>query len=325
MPRAIAVVVLVVFLALVGAAASAWGAFTDQAASSGNQITAAPDFVAPTVASSVIQKTEGGIAGYIRRGGTYRVYASAGDAGNPASGIASVTGDLGSVTTGLTGASLAGGSFTVDGQAYNRQSASLTANAILGAGAHPYSLSSADNAGNARTQTGFSVIVDNTAPTGTTIDSGNKTGNTAGKPEIGDTVTFTYDELIDPNSVLSGWTGSATNVVVRIDDNVAGNGSNDVLTVYNSQNSSALPLGTVDLGHNNYVGANSTFGATGNASKMAQSAGAITVTLGTASGSPTTGAAGTTVWSPASGATDRAGNHSSTATVTETGAVDKEF
>ena len=52
----------------------------------------------------------------------------------------------------------------------------------------------------------------------------------------------------------------------------------------------------------------------------------ITITLGTPDGAVTT-AAGTaaTTWTPAAGATDWAANACSTATVTESGAADKEF
>ena len=68
---------------------------------------------------------------------------------------------------------------------------------------------------------------------------------------------------MDPDSVLSGWTGSSTNVVVHVDTS----GSNDPLTVYDSANATQLKLGTVSLGAN-YVTGNRTFGATGAASTM---------------------------------------------------------
>ena len=63
------------------------------------------------------------------------------------------------------------------------------------------------------------MVVDNTAPTASTVQTANKAGGIAGRPEIGDTITFTFSEPIDPKSVLSGWTGAATSAVVRIGDN----------------------------------------------------------------------------------------------------------
>jgi hypothetical protein len=323
--RLVVIVVLGACLAIVGAVGTAWGAFADQGQSSGNQFQAAPDFVAPSVTGSVIQKTEGGVAGYIRKAGTYRVYSSVTDSGNPASGVATVAGNLTSITSGQNAASLASGSFTVDGQTYDRQSASLTAGASLAAGTQTYSLSSTDTAGNARTQTGFSVIVDNTAPAGSAVNTANHTGGIAGRPEAGDSITFSYSEAIDPNSVLSNWSGSTTAVVVRISNNVAGSSGHDTVTVYNATNANLLPLGTVDLGGNDYVSQNLTFGATGTASTMSQSGNTTAVTLGTASATGTTAAKHAIVWSPATGATDRAGNPAVTTAVSESGVSDRDF
>jgi hypothetical protein len=165
------------------------------------------------------------------------------------------------------------------------------------------------------------VIVDNTAPTAADIQAANKAGSTAGKPELGDTVTYTFSEPIDPHSILANWTGAATNVVVRIS-----NATNDPLTVYNAANTTQLPLGSVALGRNDYVTANATFGASGTASTMVQSGNSITITLGTASAGPTTAAStGSMIWTPSASAYDRAGNAETTTARTETGSADKEF
>jgi len=60
--------------------------------------TAATDFVAPTVSSSVIATSTGGTPfdgpSFVEQGGSYRVYAKVTDAGNPASGVGIVTADL---------------------------------------------------------------------------------------------------------------------------------------------------------------------------------------------------------------------------------------
>ena len=62
-----------------------------------------------------------------------------------------------------------------------------TANAALAAGAKAYTITSTDNAANSQTQTGYSVTVDNTRPTGSTIQTANGSA-TPGKPEAGDSV-----------------------------------------------------------------------------------------------------------------------------------------
>ncbi len=122
--------VLLLALTLTGAYAfgSIWGAFTSKASDPGNQVTAASDWAAPTV-STLIQKTTGGIPGYIHQGGAYRFYANVSDTGNPASGVATVTGNVATISSGKTSAALSSGSFTVFGQSYNYGTASLTANA----------------------------------------------------------------------------------------------------------------------------------------------------------------------------------------------------
>ena len=149
-------------------------------------------------------------------------------------------------------------------------------------------------------------------------------GGTAGKPEAGDTVTFTYSEPIDPTTVLSGWDGSAQPVVVDIVD--GGTSGDDKLEVLNASTLAQLPLGSVDLGRKDYVTKTTTFGASGTASSMVLSGSAITVTLGTPSATAGTAAStGTMVWTPSTTVTDAAGNAVSANTVNESGAADKDF
>ena len=298
-----------------------FGSFTGTASNAGDSFATAADWKAPTAGRSVIGKTAGGTPGFIKQGGTYFVYADVTDSGNPASGISSVTSDTSNVNTGASSSTLGSGSFSIGGLSYSHRSASLTANAVVAAGTYNYTVTSTDAAGNSGTQT-FTVTVDNTVPTGTDVQAANGTG-TAGRPDQNDTVTFTFSEPIDPNSVLAGWSGSATNAVVRINNNTP---VNDQLQVFNAANTAQLPLGSVNLGRTDYVNANRTYGATGTASSMSMIGNSITVVLGTASGAGSTAAAtGAMVWTPSATATDRAGNAASTANATETGAADKEF
>jgi hypothetical protein len=114
--------------------------------------------------------------------------------------------------------------------------------------------------------------------------------------------------------------------VVRINNNAVATGGNDQVLIFNSTNTTQLPLGSINLGRTDYVTANLTFGATGTTSKMTMSGNAITVTLGTQSAAGTTAATtGTMTWTPSATAYDRAANPCSTTVDTESGTVDRDF
>ncbi len=307
---------------MVAGVGSTLGRFSATTSNAPDSFAAAADWVAPTVSATIIAKTAGGTPGAIHKGGTYFVYANVSDTGNPASGVASVTANVSSISSGQTAVAFSAGSFTIGGVTYGYRTASVTADANLGAGTATYAITSTDAAGNAGTQTGFTVTVDNTAPAGSDVQTSNGAGGTAGKPELGDSLTFTFTEAIDPNSVLAGWTGASTNVVVRIIQGVP----HDTFQVWNATNTSQLPLGTVDLGGTGYVLGTVTFGALGTPSTMVRTGSTITITLGTASGTVLLAAVpGTMTWPPSSTPTDAAGNACSTTTVSESGALDVEF
>jgi hypothetical protein len=312
--------VFVALLASLSAGGGVWCSFSSKPSNAGNTITAAADFRAPTSSDRELGKALGGIGGFIRPGGTYNLYAQTADTGNPASGVSTVTGNLSSITSGQTAAALAAGSFSFEAASYNRRSATLTAGSSLANGTYAYTLTLTDTAGNTKTESGYTVTVDGTAPTASSIQTTNKTGNVAGRPDVGDTVIFTFSEPVDPLAEVT-----STSAVVRIDNNAAASG-NDRLTVYDAANSTILPLGSVDLGRNDYVTTSRTFGATGTASTAVLSGSTITVTLGTQSGAGTTAAgSGSLVWTPSNSLVDRAGNPMSTTARTETGSADKEF
>ncbi len=293
--------------------------FTDSENDPSTFTTAAafPDTTPPTVASSVISKTTPYLPGFIRQGGAYYVYANVTDAG---SGVATVRANVATVTTGQTNVALVAGAYSIGGTTYNYRSASLTANAVLAAGAKAYTITATDVATNSVVQGGFSVTVDNTVPSGTNVQTTN--AGVAGQPGIGDTMILTFSEQIDPESVLAGWTGASTSVVVRITQAAGG----DQVTVRNAANTAVLPLGTVNLVGTNYVTVTRDFGATGTASTMVQAGNAITVTLGTPSGAAATQAvANNMIWTPAAAATDRAGNACQTTNATEALPLDIDF
>jgi hypothetical protein len=322
---------LVLVLALAGDGFTL-AAFTGGAESPDNQISAAPDFRPPTVDSSAILKSAGGIPGFIRQSGGYRVYANVSDTGIPPSGVPSATADVSAVTTGATAVVLSAGSFSAGGVAYGFRSAELTANAVLTAGSKAYSVSATDNAANGPASANFSVTVDNTAPAGSNVQTADG-GGTAGTAQAGDTITYTFTEPMEPESIVAGWTGGSTSVVVRVANGGVLPITADTFSVWNPANTVQLPLGTTTLPSGTYVGGlaagdSATFGATGTASTMTMTGSTITITLGTAGGQGAGAGllAGAMSWVPSASATDRASNPASTATVAEsTPPNDTEF
>ncbi len=335
-PLPIGVGAMVVIVIGLGAITPSFASFSSQAENPGNSVTAASDFRAPQVTAIALGKASGGTPGFVKQGGSYFVYANvAADTGNPASGTASVTADPSNFTTGATAVSLLAGSYTAGGISYNYRSASLLANPSLTQGAKSFTVSATDKALNSASLAG-SATVDNTAPIAANVQTTNASTN--GLAEAGDSLVLSFSEPIEPASILAGWSGAATSVVVRINDNglLGLPLGNDSVQIWNSANSAVLPLGTVDLGRSDYVagllGGSVRFGASGTASTMTMSGNTVTIVLGTYNATPivdpartTAGGNGTATWTPAVGPYDRAENAISTAAATESGAADKEF
>jgi hypothetical protein len=325
--------IAVAALIAIPAALAAFGAKTQN---EGDLVTAAPDFTPPAITATVAAKSLGGVVGYVRKGGGYYVYANvSADTGNPASGIATVKSNAAELTSGQTEVALVAGSYTAGGVSYDYRSAELTANAAT-EGSKTYSVTATDNAGNAKTL-GGTATVDNVVPTAANIGTTNVAGGTVGLAEQGDTVVFTFSEPIDPQSILAGWNGTSTPVVVRILDNglLGLPAGNDELLVYNSTNTTQLPLGAVNMGRGDYVagllGGQINFGASGTASTMVMSGNTVTITFGTYGavgllvGRTTAAGTGTMIWTPVATPYDRAGNVMSTATATQSPAPTKAF
>jgi hypothetical protein len=306
--------------------APTFAAFSGTTQNDGSSVAAHPDWVAPSATASVIRKSAGGLPGFIKQGGTYYVYASVSDSGNPASGVSTVTANVSSITSGQTATALSIGSWTVDNVSYNYRSAQLTANAVLVGGSKTYALTMTDAGGNSQTQSGFSVVVDNIVPAGTDIQTENVSGGTQGRPELGDTVMYTFTERIEPDSLLGGWNGGSTNVVLRfLNGGGGGAAANDLVQIWNAANTSQLPLGEIQT-RGNYVSDDVTFGASGTPSTMVQIGSVVTITLGTASStSVLTNGTDTQLWTPSSVATDLAGNNCDVSVVTELGVADPDF
>jgi len=286
-------------------------AFTAGTQAPGNVVSSAADWAGPTTSRSVIQKAQGGDTGYVRTGGSFRVFAQVTDAGNPASGTASVQMQVPSTGYALA---LASGSFAADGLTYNWASG-LTAVPFPSARSYPYNVRATDNLGQLGVTGTFPAVVDNTRPTATDVQRANGAGSVAGRPDPGDTLTLTFDEPIDGISVAAGWTTGAATVTARI---LNGTGSVDDRLVVDGSN-----FGTLNLGRNNYVTADTTF--TG--STLTRSGNQIVLTLGTLAGGATGsgGGNGDMTFIPGTDMFDRAGNPLNPTSVTESGGNDRDF
>lgn len=329
---------LIMVLVLLSGVPAALAAFTSTSSAS-NTVSTDTDWTRPTIDRTVIAKSTGYLGGWVKQGGTYYVYANITDSGNPASGMsggsAGVTSNATNITTGQTSVALssASGPWSVQGLSYNYRSAQLTVSNPRTEGSKAYTITPTDADGNTEVVSGYSVTVDNTQPSAGDIQTANKTGGTSGVAESGDTITFTYSEQIDPESILSGWTGASTSVTVHLQDGgcvlnlLVKICADDSFEVYNGA-SPLTTLGPVDLNDPDYLGGGLLGGVPDAVftSTMVQSGASIVITLGTRSGSsPDSGNTTTMDWDSATSPYDAAGNPATGNVRSETGSGDKEF
>jgi hypothetical protein len=275
------------------------------------------DRTGPAVAVTAIIKSQGGTAGYLHQGGTYYAYSSVSDA---LSGVASVGADVSTLTTGSTNVALAAGSWTIRGVTYNFRSALLTANVVLLPGAKTFTVTATDVVGNITGPGSSTATVDNTAPGGADVQTTNVMGGTAGKAETGDSLTLSFTEGMDAESILSTWSGPATIMTVRLLDR----SGSDQLEIWNSANTAQIQVGTIRLGRSNYVTGDVSFAA----STMAMSGSAVILTLGVPDYPASIGTVNgnsVLVWTPVATMYDWAANPCGTLPVNEGGANDAEF
>jgi hypothetical protein len=301
---------------VLGLGRGALAAFSATTTDGVNQFVAATDWEPPHVTRTIVAKTPGYLGGKIRQGGQFFVYAQIDDGGNPPAGVGTVTADVSAFSTGGTAVAMTAGAFSVEGVPYNYRSAVRTATNPMPNGMRGYAITMADVAINSQTQTGFTVIVDNSVPAPVNMTSANRAGGTVGRAEQGDSITYTWSAPIDPESLLSGWDGgSPTTVTVRIKNM----GPSDRLTVEG-------PAGTLNFGvvalQQNYSQGTREF--TGSAITMIGNT--VTIVLGIPSGAVNTVTAATpTTWQGDSGAYDASGNPCSTATITGSGSPRIDF
>lgn len=304
----------------IGAGAAGLGAthaaFSEQTGTAGNVIAAAPDFRGPNISALAIGKTSGTTIGSIRPGNSYRVYANVADVGSPASGISVVTADVSNVTTGQVAVPMTAGTYTAGGQSFNYRSGTLTPSGGIADGTYPFSVSAIDVALNSTLANG-SVSIDTTGPTATDVQATN--GTIAGRPQVGDTITFTFSEAMDPASIMPGWDGSPLTVISGFQHVTAA----DQFQVWNTAFNTQARFGTVSMGRTDFTTGQLGFLS----STMTMTGSTVTVTLGgSIVGTVTTvGGPGTMRWTPSATATDAAGNAMSTTALNEPGSADRDF
>lgn len=232
----LATIVCAIFVAL-GAATVAWAAFSS-VTSNPSTFSANPDLSDPTVTGSIIAKTTGLTPGKIRQGGQYYVYANATDAGNPASGISSVTANMTTFDTGTGAVALttAGGPWTVNAVSYSYRSALLTANTPLVTGnSYVYTVTANDNASHTSGATNFNVTIETYAEVIQSFASlvsywrlDEAAGTTAADSKGTNTGTYTNTPTLGQATPLVGDSGNAvrfnngsTNEYVNIPDNAS--------------------------------------------------------------------------------------------------------
>jgi hypothetical protein len=177
-----------------------------------------------------------------------------------------------------------------------------------------------DSLGHQTTSAIITLIIDNTHPTAASVNAAN--GGTAGRIDSGDTLTFTWSEPMAPASILSGWSGGAQPIRIRVNDA----GGADTLDLYDSTGTTKLNVTSaaqaLSLNANwvaNTVWLNGSMTMTGNG---------IVVTMGSlVSGTINTGVTTTAnlQWTSTAATTDVAGNSTTVSTVNETGTTDRDF
>ena len=228
--------------------------------SAGSTIAFVADITAPAIVTAdVILAPIGNTAtkGFIGQGAPYYVYAKATDGG---SGVATMTANASTITTGVTAQPMVAGSYTVAGVAYGWRTATLTATNPLTAGSYNIRATATDNVGNATTtpNTPTNVVVDNTNPTGTVTapaNGGFATASTNVTSNSADATAgvFSAEYQYSPTGAGS-WTAIATDIATpfSVTWNTTGltNGAGydlRVITTDNASNTFTSPTVTVTI------------------------------------------------------------------------------
>jgi hypothetical protein len=166
--------------------------------------TATVDSTSPSVTAAAVAMAAPATVGFVRRSGSYTVYANAVDAGSPASGIATVTADVSGVTPGTTSLALPActTACTVGGVRYSYKSAATTAGPAIADGPVSVGVTASDKAGN-RAGGSAAATIDSTAPAVTGAVIVNSSPVDAGYLKPGNTYVV-YANAVDSGSPASG-------------------------------------------------------------------------------------------------------------------------
>ncbi len=161
------------------------------------------DSTNPSVTAAVVAMASPATVGWVRRNGSYTVYANATDAGSPASGIATVTANVSSLTPGTTSLSLPActSSCSIGGVTYAYKSAATTAGSAIADGSASVSLTAADKAGNTAAGSATATI-DSTVPAVTGAMVVNTTPSDAGYVKPGNNYVV-YANASDAGGVVT--------------------------------------------------------------------------------------------------------------------------
>ncbi|KRC53560.1 MULTISPECIES: Ig-like domain-containing protein [unclassified Nocardioides] len=173
--------------------------------------------------------------------------------------------------------------------------------------------------------------IDNSTLRAVDVQTTNGNG-TAGRLDAGDTVTWTYSEVVAPASISTGWNGSALAVSLRLRDGnlLGGTSKSDAIDVL--RGGAAVQLGAVGLREDYVKGRKTaTFNATLTATTVTVDGVDRTVvtlvvgTLASGNGLRTVTTASTMLWTPSTAALSATGGACAATPVSESGAADREF
>ena len=177
-----------------------------------------------------------------------------------------------------------------------------------------------DSLGHPTISATITLIIDNTHPTAASVNAAN--GGTAGRIDSGDTLTFTWSEPMAPASILSGWSGGAQPIRIRVNDA----GGADTLDLYDATGTTKLNVTSAAQALR--LNANWVANTVWLDGSMTMTGNGIVVTIGSlVSGTINTGVTTTAnlQWTSTAATTDVAGNSTTVSTVTETGTTDRDF
>ena len=268
---------------------------------------------ASVVTGPAIARSGAGVTGNITQGGDYYVYA------NATAGSATITATVNNLSAGETSVALVPGSYSVGPTTFTHRSAVMVADNPLSAGSKSFSVKPSGG-----TSVNGSVTVDNTAPTGTNVQTTNVSRRHRRPPgrRRQDPADLQRGDVgrLDPER--AGTAAAPTSSSTSLND-----GGDDIITFWNAAYTQQLPLGAV-VGADP-VSVTSTFGLTGTPSTMVRSGSVIEITLGSidpGGAAKTTTGTKTLVWTP-NATRDRQGRPAGARRrpVTESGPADADF